>query len=156
MSSNRRIVTLKSSACNFPVATVSTHQDARVAVTVPSRAIPPIISPKVTRRPAVLTGSYSPYSTVGIVVTARQNRVAEVADLGIRAGPLGIDHGQGRAESQQGGATRDISSDRASEPDPGTTVQHRQQRDQAEQRKGRSRGRAASAMRMACGRSNCT
>src|SRR4249919_1096137 len=55
-SSNRRIVTCKSSACSFSAATASTNQDARVAVTVPSRAIPPIISPKATRRPTAVTG----------------------------------------------------------------------------------------------------
>jgi hypothetical protein len=46
------------------------------------------------------------------------------ADVGIGARPLGIEHGQGGTESQQGRATGDIDSDPASEPDPGPTVQH--------------------------------
>lgn len=40
--------------------------------------------------------------------------VAEVADIGIRARPLGIEYGQGGAEGQQGGTTGDIYSDPAS------------------------------------------
>jgi hypothetical protein len=44
------------------------------------------------------------------------DRVAEIADVGIRVRPLDIKYGQGRAERQQGGATGEIDSDSASEP----------------------------------------
>ena len=50
LSSNRRIVTCKSSACSFSAATIY-QRGARVAVTVPIRAIPPIMSPKATSVP---------------------------------------------------------------------------------------------------------
>lgn len=50
--------------------TLSTNQLAKVAVTVPSSAMPPIMSPTATRRPVVVTGERSPYPTVVIVTTA--------------------------------------------------------------------------------------
>jgi hypothetical protein len=56
LASRRRILACKSSDCCFSASTVSTNQDASVAVTVPRRAIPPIINAKATIRPALVIG----------------------------------------------------------------------------------------------------
>jgi hypothetical protein len=85
LASNRRTVTWRSSVCSLSAATASTIQEARVAVTVPRRAIPPTISPEGHQ-------SSGRSHRVVIAVTNRghrgdrpPDRVAEVADVGIGA-----------------------------------------------------------------------
>jgi hypothetical protein len=79
---------------------------------------------------------------VVIVVTRPPDRVAEVADVGIQARPLGIEYGQGGAEGQQGGAAGDIDSDPISEPDRGPTFSTDNSGIRRSNRNGRSSGRA--------------
>ena len=54
-------------------ATRCTIHDASVAVTMPSRLIPPNISTTATPRPVAVTGVKSPYPTVVIVVIDHHN-----------------------------------------------------------------------------------
>jgi hypothetical protein len=78
LSSNRRTVSCKSSACYFSAATVSTNQDAEVAVTVPNSAIPPIISPKATTRPVAVDK---------IAIAPHLHKIDRTADATTSSGP---------------------------------------------------------------------
>jgi hypothetical protein len=54
-------------------ATRCTIHDASVAVTLPTRAMPPIINATATNFPFEVTGDRSPYPTVVTVVIAHHN-----------------------------------------------------------------------------------
>jgi hypothetical protein len=90
-------VICRSSACSFSAATVSTNQDASVAAQQGDAA---------NHQPEGHQASGGSDRVVIAVTNGGHrgdrppHRVVEVADVGIRARPLGIEYGQGGAEGQ--------------------------------------------------------
>jgi hypothetical protein len=86
---SRRISSRSSSICALVAASLAvsssatrcTIQEAKVAVTVPTRVMPPIINVTATTRPMVVTGERSPYRTVVTVVMAHHTASPKLAIL---------------------------------------------------------------------------